>query len=128
MSQDALISPSQPWCAVKCLFSHPSGAHAEDHFFYEERITLWQVSSFDEAFALAEAEAAAYARSNTCTFIRATDSFHLSDREVGHGSEVWSVMRRSGMEPESYAQNAGDTPVGGGRVLEAESPAQGSAA
>ncbi len=59
---------------------------------------------------MAEAEAAEYARSSTCTFVRATDSFHLHAASVGHGSEVWSLMRGSGMEPELYAETFCATP------------------
>src|SRR5688572_562177 len=110
MSQNTPSSPQQPWFAVKCLFSHPSRADVSEQFLYEERIMLWRASNFEQAFALAEAEAAEYARNNTCTFVRATDSFHLFEGSVGHGSEVWSVMRGSGMEPELYAETFCATP------------------
>jgi hypothetical protein len=121
MSQDARSSPQQPWFAVKCLFSHPARADASERFLYEERITLWRASSFQEAFALAEAEAAEYARSSTCTFVRATDSFHLFEDSVSHGSEVWSVMRGSGMEPELYAETFCATPRDRAGVLDEDS-------
>ena len=95
--------PDEPWFAVKCLFSHPSRANETDGNLYEERITLWRVSTFEEAFSLAEAEAREYA-SDDCIFVRATDCFHLFDESVGHGSEVWSVMRGSHFDAETYAQ------------------------
>src|SRR5688572_13907625 len=110
MSQDRPMPSLQPWFAVKCLFSHPSRADDSERFLYEERTTLWQASSFKEAFALAEVEAAEYARTSTCTFVRATDSFHLFEESVGHGSEIWSQMRGSGMEPELYAETFCATP------------------
>ena len=104
MTTPAPSTPQQPWFAAKCLFSHPSRADNSERFLYEERTTLWRANSFAEAFALAEAEAVEYARDSTCVFVRATDSFHLFDESIGHGSEIWSLMRGSGMEPELYAE------------------------
>ena len=121
MSQDTPISPSQPWFAVKCLFSHPSRADDSERFLYEERTTLWRAASFQEAFELAEAEAAAYALDCHCTFVRATDSYHLFAESVGHGSEIWSRMRGSGMEPELYAETFCATPRDRAGVLDEDS-------
>jgi len=104
------ISPDEPWFAVKCLFSHPSRASDAEKALYEERITLWRVSSWDEAFRLAEAEAQEYASSDNCIFHFTTDAFHLFDESVGHGTEVWSTMRGSGMDPETYKQTFCSTP------------------
>jgi hypothetical protein len=118
MSQDTPNSPEQPWFAVKCLFSHPSRADDSERFLYEERITLWRARTFEEAFALAEAEAAEYARCSTCTFVRATDSFHLFVGSPSHGSEIWSLMRGSGMEPELYAETFCATPRDHSRFLD----------
>lgn len=100
----------EPWFAVKCLFSHPDRAKDSEPSLYEERITLWRAASWDEAFKLAETEAQEYAGSNRCVFHFASDAFHLFDKEVGHGSEIWSVMRGSGMDPEPYKQTFCATP------------------
>ena len=109
MPRGPKASPDEPWFAVKCLFSHPNRANESDGNLYEERITIWHASTFEEAFALAEAEAREYA-SDDCVFIRATDSFHLFDESVGQGSEVWSVMRGSHMDAELYAKTFCTTP------------------
>jgi hypothetical protein len=97
------FAADEPWVAVKCLFSHPNRVKDSEQNLYEERVTLWQAGSFDEAFRLAEAEAKKYAASDDCIFVRTTDAFHLFDQEVGHSSEIWSTMRGSGMDAETYA-------------------------
>ena len=121
MSRDETTPHQQPWFAVKCLFSHPSRAEDGERFLYEERTTLWRASTFQEAFALAEAEAAKYARDSHSTFVRATDSYHLFDESIGHGSEIWSLMRGSGMEPELYAQTFCSTPRDRAEILDDDS-------
>lgn len=47
----------EPWYSVRCLFAF----EAEHGTMYEERVTLWRASSFEEAIARAELEAAEYA-------------------------------------------------------------------
>ena len=121
MPQDTPTPPCQQWFAVKCLFSHPSRADDSERFLYEERTTLWRAASFREAFALAEAEAADYARDSHCTFVRATDSYHLFAESVGHGSQIWSRMRGSGMEPEVYAETFCSTPRDHAGVVDEDS-------
>ncbi len=118
-------SPSRPWFAVKCLFSHPDRADDLNLFLYEERTTLWRAASFHEAFALAEAEAADYAIDSACEFVRATDAFQLEGDIIGHGSEIWSLMRGSGMEPEMYAETFCATPRDRAGLLEEDPPRGG---
>ena len=110
MFHDASDSSNEPWFAVRCLFSHPTRVKDAEQFLYEERITLWKTGSVHEAFRLAEKDAEKYAKESKSIFIRATDSFHLFDESVGHSTEVWSVMRGSGMEAELYADTFCDTP------------------
>ena len=104
------IMPGEPWFAVKCLFSHPSRKSDGEPVLYEERITLWRAASWDEAFRLAEAEAQQYASGEDCMFHFATDAFHLFDEAIAHGTEVWSTMRGSGMDPETYKHTFCATP------------------
>ena len=100
----------QPWIAVRCLFSHPKHVSDAEQHLYEERITLWRAGSFKAACAMADADALVYAAENNCIFVRTTDAFHLFDERVGSGTEVWSVMRGSGMTPELYIATFCDTP------------------
>ncbi len=89
------------WFAVRCLFSHPSRAIEAEGNLYEERITLWMTTGFRAAFELAEAEANQYAQESTCVFIEATDAFKLAEKAI-QGSEVWSKIRSSHMDPHLY--------------------------
>jgi len=99
------------WYAVRCLFSHADRASEGDAHLYEERTTLWRAHSFDEAFGLAEDEAASYAAHEKCVFIQATDAFHLFQKDsIGHGSEIWSQVCESGMPAEAYIETFCATP------------------
>lgn len=95
-------SPDQPWYAVRCLFSHPTRTKDGDGTLYEERITLWKCDAWQEAYLKAEKEAKEYAEEENCIFIKATDSFHLFDRELKEGTESWSTMRGSFLDSETY--------------------------
>jgi len=93
---------NEPWYSVKCLFHHPDRKAAGEGFLYEERITLWKTASFEEAHRLAEEEARQYAAEAGCVFVDSTDSFHLFDEEVSQGTEVFSIMRGSNLQPRDY--------------------------
>jgi hypothetical protein len=93
---------SEPWYSVKCLFHHPTRKAAGEDFLYEERITLWKASSFEEAHRLAEEEARQYASEAKCVFVASTDSFHLFEEELSVGTEAYSMMRGSNLQPAAY--------------------------
>ena len=95
---------SEPWYTVKCLFDHPDRKSDGESFLYEERITLWRASSFEEAHRLAEEEGRRYASEAGCVFLGSTDSFHLFDDDVAQGTEIYSAMRGSNLEPSVYRQ------------------------
>ena len=124
MTKDAPSSADLSWFAVKCLFSHPSRVEDSVRFLYEERITLWHTDSFNKAFDLAEVDAAEYAKEANCLFVRATDSYQLFHKTIGHGSEIFSLMRDSGMEPEVYADTFCCTPLDHARFLDEDPEAQ----
>lgn len=62
------------------------------------------------SFQAREAEAKTYAADCGCEFIDATDAFLLSEKTVGVGTEVWSLMRDSGMDAEMYRETFCATP------------------
>jgi hypothetical protein len=93
---------TEPWYSVKCLFHHPGRKAKEEDFLFEERVTLWKANSFEEAHQLAEAEARQYANEAKCVFVASTDSFHLFAEELMNGTEVYSTMRGSNMQPSVY--------------------------
>src|SRR3954462_770142 len=84
---------NEPWYSVKCLFHHPTRKSGDEDFLYEERITLWKASSFEEAHRFAEEEAHKYASEAKCLFVGSTDSFHLFEEGLSPGAEVYSTMR-----------------------------------
>jgi hypothetical protein len=67
---------------------------------YEERITLWQAESAEEATARAEAEAAKYAWEGTDA-LPLYQSYELGE-EPKDGAEVFSLIRRSTLSPSNY--------------------------
>ena len=77
---------------------------------YEERIVLFRAPNFEEAMKLAEDEARAYAsQSAGREYLEYVDIFHLFETEVGHGTEVFSLMRRSALPPAEYMKAHFDT-------------------
>ena len=51
---------------------------------------------------MARLEAQTYAKEAEAILIDTTDAYHLFDAECGHGSEVWSTMRGSHLDPKTY--------------------------
>jgi hypothetical protein len=94
---------SSGWFAVRCIFATGWPPEARDKT-YEERITLWKAQSGEEAIARAEAEALEYASSvldSPSTYLGFAESFRL-EAPPGDGTEVFSLMRDSGLGPVDY--------------------------
>jgi hypothetical protein len=89
------------WFGVRCVFQHPEST-------YEERITLWQADTFDEAVAAAEADAESYAEETGAEFLRFAQAFVMAE-EPGQGVEVFSLERESDLEPDEYLDAFFDT-------------------
>lgn len=72
-------------------------------FLYEERITAWNAESLDAAIAEAEKEAIKYADDGAEALVL-YQGYWLFD-EIGsipQGSEVFSLLRQSDLEPSKY--------------------------
>lgn len=99
----------QEWYAAKCIFQHDGLSSEEGQTVYEERVILLRADSFEEAIALGEAEAQDYAQkvgdARYCDFITV---FHLFPSSVGHGTEVYSLMRRSPLAPDDFINHYHD--------------------
>jgi len=96
-------TPNQAWFAVRCVVHH------RDLGVYEERITLWQAPSFDEAIRLAEHEARDYASGlNAASYAGLAQAYELDD-EPGHGGEIFSLMRESTLPTADYLTAFFDT-------------------
>ena len=96
------------WFSVRCVFRIFDEARSVDGGAYEERITLWQANSSDEAIALAEAEAAEYVEGANIEFAGLAQSFQLFDPPAS-GSEVFSLIRDSDLQPKDYLDRFFDT-------------------
>jgi hypothetical protein len=95
------VEPEQDdrWYAVRSLFRREgAGENA-----YEERITLWQAVSLDEALERAAAEAAEYAEFSGTTYVAEFgQDYHLADAPPRDGAEIFSLVRDSALPPKSY--------------------------
>ena len=87
--------------SIRCLFrwSNRSGSN---QITYEERITLWTAESDDDAIAMAEAEAKAYAVANDVKYLDLCQCYAMFDEVAASGIEVFSLLRDSSLEPEEY--------------------------
>jgi hypothetical protein len=102
------------WYAVRCISvaseNKPWGPKdlRNGEFSYEERITLWHTSSHDHAIALAEADAREYAETLEEEYAGIAQSYELPE-PPGHGEEVFSLIRLSGLGPDDYITRFFDT-------------------
>ena len=102
------------WFGVRCVFHHsperrgaPKDLAPGEHA-YEERITLWQAASADEAIVLADKEAEDYASSVGYEYTGLAQSFWL-EAPPSHGAVVFSLVRKSELDPEPYIDAFFDT-------------------
>jgi hypothetical protein len=77
---------------------------------FEERITLWEAPSEDEAIAHAEEEAGVNVTrlGGSMTALGLFQSYRLSD-PPGDGREVFSLIRRSRLASQDYIDSFFDT-------------------
>lgn len=96
----------ETWYSARCVFRHRASASSS----YEERVILLHANSFDEALRQAEAEARAYAASlEGVEYLEYLDLYRLFENSVGDGTEVFSLIRDSEMEPAEYISRFFDT-------------------
>ncbi len=94
--------------SVRCIFRWAPRPDQKAKHLYEERITLWQASSIDQAIELAEEEAAAYA-SDGDEFLCYSQAYALDESIPASGVEIFSLLRESDLEPEQYLDAFFDT-------------------
>ncbi len=100
--------PVEPWYSVRCVIRFDDGGPTST---YEERITLWRAPSPDEALEMAEAEVAVYVGElDHAEYTGFAQSFNLfAGHTIGHGDEIFSLMRDSDLDPEDYLDTFFDT-------------------
>lgn len=102
------------WYAVRCVFAIRAdgqggpGDLKPGEAAYEERITLWLAPSADAAIELAEADAQEYAETVECEYTGLAQSYRCEDAPA-QGVEVFSLIRRSRLQPEDYLDRYFDT-------------------
>ena len=82
------------WCSVRCLYRWSEGV-------YEERITVWETDSLDEAIRMAEHEASDYVIGTDSEYLGLAQAYHMFDA-LESGSEVFSLVRESALGPDQY--------------------------
>lgn len=97
-------SPDTGWYSVRCVFHRdpPRGV-------YEERVTLWRTGSFDQAIIMAEREAAEYGSGGALRYLGLAQAYRLPDDVIEPGTEAFSLIRDSDLEPEEYLNAFFDT-------------------
>lgn len=97
--QAAPVDPSLNWYSIRCHFK-------VDDERYEERITVWPAADFEGAIGQAETEARLYAHQTNGTYLESCDGFALfeSPGELLAGAEVYSLIRWSKLDPDSYLE------------------------
>jgi hypothetical protein len=110
------IEEETRWYAVRSLFRAQATAEsappdlADDENAYEERITLWQATSFDEAIDYAEAEAIEYAEFMGVEYLADFgQAYDLADVPPRNGVEIFSLTRYSPLLPQPYIDRFFDT-------------------
>lgn len=102
------------WYSVRCVFRDETGKPwgppdlSSGESVYEERITLWRADSADEAIERAEEEAHEYASRLEVEYLGIAQSYRLAD-EPGEGADVFSLVRRSTLDPDPYLDTYFDT-------------------
>ncbi|MFN8078069.1 MAG: hypothetical protein U0Q19_00745 [Kineosporiaceae bacterium] len=92
------------WYAVRCVFRWKRRARRRMRT-YEERITLWRATSWQEVFARAEAEAHSYAAElEHVAYLEFAQAYRLVD-EPGDGAEVFSLLRDSPLRRRRYLRS-----------------------
>lgn len=97
------------WYATRCLVRWPD---LDDPILwaYEERITLWWASSFDEAIERGEADAQRYAADVEAEALELVQAFALDGTLApSDGAEVFSLIRTSDLDSDDYVDRFFDT-------------------
>jgi hypothetical protein len=103
------------WYVVRCLFQTRRGPswkpRADGLNEYEERVTLWNARSFEEAIERAESEAREYAATIEVEYLGLAQAFALDDDidTPGDGREAFSLIRADPAEPAEYLDRFFDT-------------------
>lgn len=88
--------------SVRCIFEWNRQPNQKMQHLYEERITLWRASSIEAALQMAENEAIEYAMESGFTLVHLLQGYALPQTVNVTGVEVFSLLRESDLDPNSY--------------------------
>lgn len=95
------------WYSVRCV------VHWTKRQAFEERITAWEAESFEKAIELAESEASTYAANDPEQQIQVVGLsqayFVGPEPRIESGTEIFSLIRESTLEPSKYIDRFFDT-------------------
>ncbi len=98
IGEGKMATNNEPWYGVKYVFLHK----IQGENVYEERVILITASGDDEAIARGEVFAREYAEANNCRALDFASAFNVFGEEIGDGTEVYSLMRVSTLNPSDY--------------------------
>jgi len=91
------------WYAAKTVSKHYCIEDGTPKTLFEERVVLLQATNFDDAIAKGETEAQEYCRAlSDVVYTKYIDVYRLCADTVGHGTEVFSLMRESDLSDKDY--------------------------
>jgi hypothetical protein len=94
------------WYGVRCLFRW---SHDADQS-YEESVSVWRATSFDEAIVKAKAAAREYAATCDGEYLGLAQAFFIGhDKLITDGTEVFSLIRGSDLGSDDYVTRFFDT-------------------
>jgi hypothetical protein len=102
VSRTRAMNTQQPWYAARCLFEHGEFSKRDRLPCYEERIVVFRARSFGEAIRKAEKEAKEYCRGLKTRYLGFVEAFHLFERTLKDGAEVFSLMRSKKMTSKQF--------------------------
>lgn len=97
----------EPWYGVRLIYR----LTGMSRLAYEERIVIVRAESDDDAIAKAEQYSKDY-ESDTTEYVRYAMAFHIFDENgpcLGPGTEVFSLIRQSDLDPNAYIDRFHDT-------------------
>jgi hypothetical protein len=93
------------WYGVRCIIRWQTVEPS-----YEESITVWHAASFEDAIAKAEPAAREYAELCDGEYLELAQAYFIGDDEqITEGTEVFSLIRNSDLEPDDYLTTFFDT-------------------
>ncbi|GBC59949.1 hypothetical protein DENIS_0891 [Desulfonema ishimotonii] len=112
------MSDKKEFYSAKCLFKFERLRDEDGRIKYEERITLFKATGFDNAIIIAEQEAEKYAEKEGGEYLGFINVYKLYGKKMSKICEVYSCMRKSELGEDDYLDRYYDTGDECGSVYE----------